>query len=148
MVIKAVAAPERAGKYQSVIEQSIGSDALAIWVGGLHPCPGVRVCGTASSSCPQCLSYLSAVPSPPILQHDAGTVNVQRNENFGKLRAGYLFPEVCASWACRVEHQNGASTMYHAARPLDGRQQWLGCAAEIRHSARGPLSIQLTSICE
>lgn len=24
----------------------------------------------------------------------AGTVRVQRNENFGKLRAGYLFPEV------------------------------------------------------
>mmetsp|Transcript_15517 Transcript_15517/g.33670 ORF Transcript_15517/g.33670 Transcript_15517/m.33670 type:complete len:444 (+) Transcript_15517:51-1382(+) len=24
----------------------------------------------------------------------AGTVNVQRNENFGKLRAGYLFPEI------------------------------------------------------
>ena len=37
-------------------------------------------------------TWCEAACPPP--RAATGTVDVQRNENFGKLRAGYLFPEV------------------------------------------------------
>ncbi|KXZ48553.1 hypothetical protein GPECTOR_27g724 [Gonium pectorale] len=47
-------------------------------------------CPAAPARCGRRSVVVKAVAAP----ERAGTVNVSRNENFGKLRAGYLFPEI------------------------------------------------------
>lgn len=88
-----------------------------------------------------CILHPSAcMPACPYPAHAvaallcAGTVNVQRNENFGKLRAGYLFPEVQGQHAHACTHAC-THTRTHAQAPCQhahsnpGRRcmRWLVC---------------------
>ncbi|PNH11085.1 LL-diaminopimelate aminotransferase, chloroplastic, partial [Tetrabaena socialis] len=64
----------------------------------------MRPAGCAAPARSACRRHGRAVVVKAVAAPEkTGTVNVQRNENFGKLRAGYLFPEIARR---RKAHQD------------------------------------------